>query len=104
MQTAHWEWLGDEVEVPGHEGKRRIGKKNLINNFCISSIGNEVACMKCHAGYGWADSTFDFSRSENVDCLVCHEHSGTYVKGEAGLPKSESRSSRRRQIGGDPLP
>jgi octaheme c-type cytochrome (tetrathionate reductase family) len=89
MRTAHWEWLGEEVVVPGHEGTRRIGKKNLINNFCISSIGNEVSCMKCHAGYGWSDSTFDFSRSENVDCLVCHEHSGSYVKGEAGLPKRE---------------
>jgi octaheme c-type cytochrome (tetrathionate reductase family) len=86
MKTAHWTWLGEEVRVPGHEGKTRIGKRNLINNFCISARGNERSCMKCHAGYGWSDGTFDFSRSENVDCLVCHERGSGYAKGAAGMP------------------
>jgi octaheme c-type cytochrome (tetrathionate reductase family) len=90
MRTPHWQWLGDEIVVPGHPGPRRIGKKNLINNFCISTIGNEISCTKCHAGYGWADSTFDFARAENVDCLVCHERTGAYVKGAAGVPTPES--------------
>ncbi|MBP7127254.1 tetrathionate reductase family octaheme c-type cytochrome [Myxococcota bacterium] len=86
MKTAHWQWLGGEVEVPGHQGKMRIGKKNLLNNFCISIQGNWASCTKCHAGYGWKDDSFDFDRAENVDCLVCHERSGTYVKGDAGMP------------------
>jgi octaheme c-type cytochrome (tetrathionate reductase family) len=86
MGTAHWTWLGNQVTVPGHAGARRIGKKNLLNNFCISTIGNEIACTKCHVGYGWADSTFDFAREDNVDCLVCHERTGAYVKGDAGIP------------------
>ncbi len=87
MKTAHFTWLGEEVQVPGHPGKVRIGKKNLINNFCISTIGNEKACTKCHAGYGWADARYDFTRAENVDCLVCHEHGSGYVKGVAGMPE-----------------
>ncbi len=87
MKTAHFTWLGEEVQVPGHEGKVRIGKKNLVNNFCISTIGNEKACTKCHAGYGWADASFDFGRAENVDCLVCHERGSGYVKGPAGIPE-----------------
>ncbi len=86
MRTAHWQWLGREVAVPGHEGMRRIGKANLLNNFCLSTIGNRANCTKCHAGYGWEADPYDFSRSENVDCLVCHEWSGVYVKGDAGLP------------------
>ena len=90
MKTAHWEWLGPETAVPGHDGLHRIGKKNLLNNFCISTIGNQVSCTKCHAGYGWRDSTFDFTRSENVDCLVCHEQIGAYIKGKAGLPTPDS--------------
>jgi octaheme c-type cytochrome (tetrathionate reductase family) len=89
MKTAHFTWLGGEVEVPGHEGKVRIGKKNLINNFCISTIGNEKACTKCHAGYGWADASFDFTKVENVDCLVCHEHGSGYLKGVAGMPEKK---------------
>jgi octaheme c-type cytochrome (tetrathionate reductase family) len=64
----------------------QIGKRNLINNFCISVTGNNVSCMKCHAGYGWADDSFDFAKGENVDCLVCHERTGAYVKGDYGNP------------------
>jgi octaheme c-type cytochrome (tetrathionate reductase family) len=88
--TAHFMWLGDEVEVPGHAGKTRIGKKNVINNFCIATRGNERSCTKCHAGYGWADDSFDFAKAENVDCLVCHEHTNAYVKGMYGNPTKET--------------
>lgn len=85
LHTAHFTWLGDEVKVGDH-APTRIGKKNLINNFCIATPGNEVSCMKCHAGYGWSDQKFDFGNAENIDCLVCHEHNGSYVKGPSGLP------------------
>ncbi|HYD42750.1 MAG TPA: tetrathionate reductase family octaheme c-type cytochrome [Anaeromyxobacter sp.] len=87
MTTSHYTWLGAPVAVPGRAGEKvRIGKKNLLNNFCISNIGNEKACTKCHAGYGWTDVRFDFTKVENVDCLVCHEHGSGYVKGPGGLP------------------
>ncbi|MBN1653545.1 MAG: tetrathionate reductase family octaheme c-type cytochrome [Deltaproteobacteria bacterium] len=86
MKTSHWTWLSSKVKIPGRPNKMRIGKKNLINNFCISVSGNQSSCTKCHAGYGWADDSFDFKRQENVDCLVCHERSGSYVKGAYGVP------------------
>jgi octaheme c-type cytochrome (tetrathionate reductase family) len=87
MKTAHWKWEGDPVMVPGHPEPMRIGKKNLLNNFCIGIRGNWGGCTSCHAGYGWGDEAFDFTREENVDCLICHDWSGSYVKGEMGLPK-----------------
>jgi len=90
MNTSHWAWLGEEVQIPGRAGTVRLGKRNAINNFCIATTGNERSCMKCHAGYGWKDQSFDFSKEENVDCLVCHERTGTYVKGTYGLPTKES--------------
>lgn len=37
-------------------------------------------CAQCHAGYGWKDETFDFSNQDNIDCLVCHDLTGTYNK------------------------
>jgi octaheme c-type cytochrome (tetrathionate reductase family) len=86
-KTPHFTWLGEPVEIPGHAGKQRLGKKNAINNFCISIAGNERSCTKCHAGYGWADASYDFSKAENVDCLVCHEHGSGYTKGLAGMPE-----------------
>jgi octaheme c-type cytochrome (tetrathionate reductase family) len=86
MRTSHFLWLGEETRIPGREGTHRIGKRNLLNNFCIAIRGNEKGCNRCHAGYGWVDDRFDFEAAENVDCLVCHERSGTYTKGPGGLP------------------
>ena len=86
MKTAHWQWEGNEVLVPGHDKPMKIGKKNLINNFCIGIRGNWASCASCHAGYGWEDANFDFDQQENVDCLICHDWTGTYAKGAKGLP------------------
>jgi len=80
MATAHWQWLGKEVEVPGHKGKIRIGKKNLINNFCIGITPHIKGCTKCHIGYGWEDDGFDFEDETKIDCLVCHDTTDTYVR------------------------
>lgn len=90
MATSHWTWLGAPAKLPGRAEPLRLGKKNLVNNFCLSARGNETSCMQCHAGYGWDGPDFDFTRVENVDCLVCHERSGAYVKGRAGLPTKTS--------------
>jgi len=89
MKTAHWNWEGDAVKVPGHAVPVKIGKKNLVNNYCIGIRGNWSECTACHIGYGWGDADFDFLKEENVDCLVCHDWTGTYAKGEKGLPKKE---------------
>jgi octaheme c-type cytochrome (tetrathionate reductase family) len=88
MATAHWNWQGEEVLVPGHATPLRIGKRNLINNFCIGIQSNWPACTRCHIGYGWQDANFDFNDPSRVDCLVCHDNSGAYLKqpGGAGVP------------------
>ncbi|QQR90890.1 MAG: tetrathionate reductase family octaheme c-type cytochrome [Myxococcales bacterium] len=89
MATAHFRWLSDKAQNKRTGKFEEIGKRNLLNNFCIGIRGNEAGCTKCHAGYGWKDASFDFSKEENVDCLVCHDRSGGYVKGIAGLPEKD---------------
>ncbi|PKN57455.1 MAG: hypothetical protein CVU56_10670 [Deltaproteobacteria bacterium HGW-Deltaproteobacteria-14] len=88
MKTAHWRWEGELSQVPGHDEPVRIGKKNTVNNFCIGIRSNWAACTTCHIGYGWKDESFDFEDPTLVDCLGCHDGSGTYAKqGKgAGLP------------------
>src|SRR5574341_1285540 len=86
MDTAHWTWLSDEVEVAWSDEPLATGKANLLNNFCIGVQSNWPGCTKCHAGYGWEDANFDFTDETAVDCLVCHDQTGTYAKTTAGLP------------------
>lgn len=103
MATSHWTWEGQLVHVPGHENPQRIGKKNLINNFCIAIEPNLTECTTCHAGYGWVDSTFDFGNASNVDCLVCHDQTGTYQKADGGgFPNSSVDLLRVAQSVGSP--
>ncbi len=89
MKTVHWTWEGEPVTLPNRQNPVRLGKKNAINNFCIGIRSNWPPCTACHAGYGWEDEKFDFTQEYNVDCLVCHEHSGTYVKSLGGLPAKD---------------
>ncbi|MDX2418289.1 MAG: tetrathionate reductase family octaheme c-type cytochrome [Xanthomonadales bacterium] len=87
LTTGHFKWEGYSDRIVGLEGQSH-GKNDLINNFCVAVPTNEPRCTQCHAGYGYKDASFDFTNPENVDCLVCHDQSGTYAKNPvtAGLP------------------
>jgi len=81
MKTVHWTWSRPQ-KVKGKSVE--FGKINALNNFCIGLPGNWPRCTSCHAGYGWKDASFDFKKAENVDCLVCHDTTGTYKKFPTG--------------------
>ncbi|MBI5331517.1 MAG: tetrathionate reductase family octaheme c-type cytochrome [Betaproteobacteria bacterium] len=81
--TKHWTW-----EFLHPNTQQKLGKKNIINNFCTAVPSNYEFCTACHVGYGWKDEKFDFKSQANVDCLVCHDTTGAYRKlpGLAGHP------------------
>ncbi|MGE5435773.1 MAG: cytochrome c3 family protein, partial [Syntrophothermus sp.] len=85
MQSNHWNWEREEY-VPGR-GIVYLGKKNAINNYCIGATGNEASCAKCHIGFENKDK-LTLTNAANVDCLVCHDNTETYVKAneEGGAP------------------
>lgn len=75
QETIHWTWECDDCQT-----NNPVGKKHVINNFCIGLASNEPRCTSCHIGYGWEDKTFDFTAEENIDCLICHDTTGNYKK------------------------
>ncbi|SJZ73762.1 octaheme c-type cytochrome, tetrathionate reductase family [Trichlorobacter thiogenes] len=88
MKSVHWTWAKKQ-KINGKE--MEYGKKNALNNFCVAIDSNWPRCTSCHAGYGWKDKSFDFNKAENVDCLVCHETTGTYKKTPAGAGNPDSK-------------
>ncbi len=78
-QTKHWNW---RFTHPGTG--ETLGKREVINSFCGSIETNYARCTSCHIGYGWKDASFDFSSETSVDCLVCHDTTGTYKKFPTG--------------------
>ena len=102
MSSSHWNW--ERVAYVEGRGIRTIGKKNLLNNFCIGSQTNEQACAKCHIGFGMSNDHFDFKNARNVDCMVCHDNSEEYKKGAsmAGYPDRSVNLSKVAQSVGQP--
>ncbi len=86
MANNHWTW--DRQEKLHNREVVSVGKRNILNNFCLGVSASEGTCTRCHIGYGWEDSSFDFTNAENIDCLICHDQSGLYKKatGKAGYP------------------
>lgn len=82
MATRHWNW-----EYTNPDTGQTLGKKTMLNGFCIGDRSNEAFCQSCHIGYGWKDASFDFTDESKVDCLACH-NTGNYLKpgGLAGHP------------------
>lgn len=82
MATRHWTW-----DYMNPDTGQRLGKKTMLNGFCIGDRSNEAFCQSCHIGYGWKDASFDFTDETKVDCLSCH-NTGNYLKlaGLAGHP------------------
>ncbi|MCU7835031.1 MAG: tetrathionate reductase family octaheme c-type cytochrome [gamma proteobacterium symbiont of Taylorina sp.] len=74
-KTKHWNWTFTNPDT-GQE----VGKKSIINNYCLAINKNYARCTSCHIGYGWKDKNFNFTSQENVDCLVCHDSTDTYKK------------------------
>ncbi|MGD9832222.1 MAG: tetrathionate reductase family octaheme c-type cytochrome [Piscinibacter sp.] len=74
MATRHWTW-----EYTNPQTGQKLGKKTMLNGFCIGDQSNEAFCQSCHVGYGWKDKNFNFKAESKVDCLVCH-HGGGYRK------------------------
>ncbi|ACF14694.1 cytochrome c family protein [Chloroherpeton thalassium ATCC 35110] len=87
MKSNHWNWEREEY-IQGR-GVVYIGKHNVLNNFCIGVRGNEPKCAKCHIGYGSTTDGLAIESAKNVDCLVCHDNTETYVKADeqGGAPE-----------------
>jgi len=76
MGSIHWTWSYTHPATGQQLGKRRV-----INAFCGNVASNERRCTSCHVGYGW-DALKDGPPQEQskVDCLICHDRTGTYTK------------------------
>lgn len=91
LATAHWNWKGQSPTLAGYQHRTDVSLQLMVNNHCIAIGANPQACATCHIGYGWVDEAFDFADPSAIDCLVCHDTTGTYRKDpmRAGMPLEE---------------
>jgi hypothetical protein len=70
MQTSHWTWESGPYTLAGHDEPVYGGKKNLLNNFCISINANWPPCTACHAGA--TDGSMALLPT-GKGCVACHD-------------------------------
>jgi len=57
------------------------GKKDLITTSARPCLRTKPAAPSATSASGWKDKNFDFGNPKNIDCLACHDQTGTYKKG-----------------------
>ncbi len=88
MNSAHWNWKGLTPSIVGHEHSVTTGLLKVMDNYTITMLPQLVHSRSFHIGYSPGESAIDFSNRENIDCLICHDTTGSYRKdlNNGGLP------------------
>ncbi|MBM9537449.1 hypothetical protein [Desulfobulbus alkaliphilus] len=82
LQSSHWTW--ERSRIIGAE-QRTFAKKTGLTFFAVSVTANPSRCMTCHISTNLLSGRHDPSAAADIDCLVCHDTTGTYRR-ELGAP------------------
>ena len=87
VHTTHWLWQADPVMMEGRDEPVAVGKKNAHQQLLHRYPGQlgQLYRLPCRIWVGKTNPSTS-AMQKNVDCLVCHDGSGQYVKGKKGLP------------------
>ncbi len=80
LKSAHWNWRGQSPAIAGQEYAISNGLMNVIDNYTISMLPELVPTGNYHVSTNWGEEGFDFQDAGAVDCLICHDVTGTYRK------------------------
>jgi hypothetical protein len=79
LKSNHWNWLSSNLPALV-EPYLVNGKYIPINNFCFAVDAASNQCTPCHLPFSGKDASFEFNSAENIDCLICHDQTGTYKR------------------------
>lgn len=90
IQSNHWNWLTSNLTT-SKQVEIVNGKHIPTNSFCIPVHGSSTQCINCHLPISGKNESFEFNTAENIDCLICHDQTGTYKRFPfgTGLPDAE---------------
>lgn len=87
LQSTHWTWVRQRT-INGRN--TLFGKKESLTGFAIDVSSNPSRCLGCHISNTRPEVNLDTPGPEMVDCLVCHDTTGTYHLTNPDLPVEQS--------------
>ncbi len=82
LKSSHWTWKRQRTTS---EGTVTYSKKNGLSTFAVAAGANPTRCLTCHISTNLLTERFDPTAAVNIDCLVCHDTTGTYNR-KLGMP------------------
>jgi len=89
LSSNHWNWLSS-ISSAKFKPDSGNGKHIAINNFCLEVAESQNQCITCHVPFAGMDESFEFNSAANIDCLVCHDQTGTYKRSPFGSGITET--------------
>lgn len=81
LQSTHWTWKRERTI----NGKLvQYGKKDSLAGFAVDIASNPSRCLRCHISGNPGLEVLDKGGAAEVDCLVCHDTTGTYARDQTG--------------------
>lgn len=77
LHSSHWTWSRPRI-IDGQ--KEAYSKFEGLTTFAISASGNPTHCLGCHISQDPAG--VKENDMEGIDCLVCHDTTGRYRRGQ----------------------
>lgn len=87
LHSSHWTWKRQRL-VDGEQ--QTFSKKNGLTTFAIAAGANPSQCLTCHISTNLLDERFDPTAPVNIDCLVCHDATGMYMRTTNGVAKEQN--------------
>jgi octaheme c-type cytochrome (tetrathionate reductase family) len=88
LNSAPWRWNEYSSTLAGYEHRLNIGLSLMADNACLAIGPALQECASCHIAHGGVDPRFNYSDPANIDCLVCHDTTGSYRRelSKGGVP------------------
>ncbi len=91
LSSVHWRWQRQRTI----NGRPAISAKlEGLTNFGIVARSNPGRCLGCHVSISPTPEAIAGKDPTDIDCLVCHDTSGTYRRGRKATPAELLRMAR----------
>jgi len=96
LQDIHWKWQRP-ININGD--KQAFGKRTELSFFGISAPQNIQICMRCHISHNWTNMVFEQNNPTDIDCLVCHDTTGSYKRNANTIKPQDNLEEIARNVG-----
>ncbi|WP_028579384.1 multiheme c-type cytochrome [Desulfogranum japonicum] len=96
LHSSHWTWTRQRKT---DTGLKKFSKKNGLTAFALAAGANPNQCLTCHISSTPLEEDSDTTAAMNIDCLICHDTTGTYSRDNSAQENEQDLAVLARKAG-----